>query len=130
MHNANLYTKLIVDMFGKMLGRIYAAVLSACASEAEHQTRKTALNVAAHMGVGQFVNVFKECKYFAVVLKKAYHRLVKPRQFFVRLVTAGVVRAAKRNYIRGQPAAPCCHTSRMWPGRQKDGLHTLCCRLS
>ena len=105
MDDAHLDTKLFIYMFGQMLRRIYAAVLSASASETEHKACKSALDVTAYVGVGQLVNAVKERKYFAVVLKKAYYRLVKACQLLVRLVAPGVVRAAAIEHIATPVAA-------------------------
>lgn len=83
--------KLVVNMFGEMLGRIDTAVLSSSASEAEHEMSKATLYVSCHMLVGKGIYVGKEFKYLAIVLKKAYHRLVEAGEFLVRFISSWVV---------------------------------------
>ncbi len=65
-----------VKVFGKVLGAIYAAVLSASAAEGEHQVCKSAADIALHMVLSQWIDMAEEGEYLAVVFQKLYHRLV------------------------------------------------------
>ena len=99
MADVHLYSELLVQMFGKMLCRIHAAVLSARASEREHQVCETALHVAAHMSVGKFIDTFEERYYLAVVLKEAYDGLIESGEFLVGFVASGIVCGAAVEHI-------------------------------
>ena len=68
MLKSHLNAILLVEMFGKMLGRIDTAVASPRAAKGEHEVGKAAFHVALHVGIGQLVDGVKECEYFAVVL--------------------------------------------------------------
>ena len=48
-----LDAKLAMEVLGKVLGRIHAAVLAARTAETKHQMCESALNIAGHMLVGQ-----------------------------------------------------------------------------
>ena len=52
MANMHFYAKLLVDMLRKMLGRIYTAMLTARATETEHQRGKTSLDITVHVMIG------------------------------------------------------------------------------
>lgn len=65
---SHLNAILLVEMFGKMLGRINTAVAPTCAAKGEHEVGKSAFHVALHVGIGQLVDGVKERKNFAVVL--------------------------------------------------------------
>ena len=99
MVNAHLNAKLLVDVLGQMLGAVHAAMLSACTSKTEHQTGKTTLYVASHMGVGQFIDAVQESQYLAIVFQKSDNGLVQSRQFLVWLVAARIVRRATVEHI-------------------------------
>ena len=60
MTDVYLNAELAVDVLGQVLGGIDGAVLAACAAEAEHQAGEAALNVTAHVGIGQTVNGVEE----------------------------------------------------------------------
>ena len=57
------------------------------------------------MIIGQFIHRVEECQYLAIILKKSYHRLVQTCQLFIRLVSAGVMRAAAVKHISTTVAA-------------------------
>lgn len=88
-----------VDVFGQMLRRVYAAVLAAGASEGEHQAGEAALDVAAHVGIGQLVDAVEEGEYLPVVLEEADDGLVEAGQLLVRLVPSGVVGGAAVEHV-------------------------------
>lgn len=91
MADIHLYTELLVDVFGEMLGRINAAVLAACASEGEHQVGESAVDISLYVCVGKLVYAVEEGEYLSVVLKEADDRLVQSGELLVRLVTSGIV---------------------------------------
>ena len=91
MTNMHFYTKLLVNMFGKMLGGIYTAMLPAGASETEHQRGKATLHVAVYMMVGKCIDMFQELQYLTIILQKSDNRLIQTRQLFIRLVSARVM---------------------------------------
>ena len=99
MAHMHFDAEFLVYMLCKVLCRIDAAMLSACASEAEHQVGESARDVALHVGVGKLVDAFKEGEYLAVVLKESYYRFVETRELLVRLIASGVVGGAAVEHI-------------------------------
>ncbi len=91
MTNMHFYTKLLVNMFGKMLGGIYTAMLTAGTSETEHQRGKATLHVAGYMMVGKCIDMLQELQYLTIILQESDNRLIQTRQFFIRLVSARVM---------------------------------------
>ena len=91
MTNLHFYTKLPVNMFGKMLRRIYTAMLTACTSETEHQRGETTLHVAVYMMVGKCINMIQELQYLTIILQESDNRLIQTRQLLIRLVSARVM---------------------------------------
>ena len=83
-----------MDMLGQVLRRIDTAMLTARAPEREHQAGKPSLDIACHMGIGQPIHAVEEGEYLTVVLQKTYHGLVETSEFFVGLITPGIVRTA------------------------------------
>lgn len=92
-------------MLGQVFCAIYAAVLSARASEAEHQVFESAFDVACEMGVGQEINMFQEGDYLTVVFEKAYYGFVKTGQRLVFFVSSGIVRCPAVEYVAASVAA-------------------------
>ncbi len=68
MTDAHLDTEFIVDMLSQMLGTIDRTVLTTRTAKAEHQRREATLDVAAHMGIGQFIDTVEKGQYLAIVL--------------------------------------------------------------
>ena len=123
----HLYAKLVVDMLGQVLRAVDTAVLASCAAEAEHQAGEAALDVAAHVMVGQFIDAIEELQYLAIVFQKADDRRIQSRELLVGLITAWVVRAADRKSCTPvPPMAPCRHTWNRWRGRLAGGLDRYC----
>ena len=91
MTNLHFYTKLLMNMFGKMLGRIYTAMLTAGTSETEHQRGETTLHIAVYMMVGKCIDMLQELQYLTIILQESDNRLIQTRQFFIRLVSARVM---------------------------------------
>ena len=121
MDDADLYSKPLVNVLSKMLGRIDAAMLAARAAEAKHQMRETALHIACHMMVGQSVNRVQKAKDLTVVLKKTDNGLVKCGKFFVRLISPRVVCAAAVEDIASAVSRFVSrHIARRWPARRVD----------
>ena len=94
MGDFDLDTEFLVYVLSEVLCAIDAAVLSACAAEAEHERGEPSLNVAADVCVGKPIDTVEEGEYLAVVLKESDHRLVESRKFLVWLIASGVVGAA------------------------------------
>lgn len=91
MTNMHFYTKLPVNMFGKMLRRIYTAMLTACTSETEHQRGETTLHVAVYMMVGKCIDMIQELQYLTIILQESDNRLIQTRQLLIRLVSTRVM---------------------------------------
>ena len=105
MRNPNLYPELLVDMLRKVLGAIYGAVLTACASEGEHKTGEASLDISRYMGIGKLIYRVEEGEDFSVVLKETDYRLIQSREFLVRLVSSRVVGASAIEHIATAIAA-------------------------
>ena len=88
-----------------MLSRIDAAMLTARASESEHQVGEAALEITLHMMICQPIDALQEGEYLPVFLKETDYRLVQTRQLLVCLVTAGVVSASAVEDISSAVAA-------------------------
>ena len=89
--DAHLDAKFLVDMLCQVLGGIDAAMLTAGATETEHQRGETTLDITAHMGISQLIHGVEERQDLAIILQETDHRLVKSRQLLIRLITTGVV---------------------------------------
>ena len=103
----NLY--LDVELLGKMLGQVLcavkAAVLAACAAEANLQMCKLALYEPLNMNIYKTVNVVKEEEDFSVVLKEFDHLFVHAVELTIVLVLAGVVNGTTVKDITAAVAA-------------------------
>ena len=97
--DAHLNAELLVDMLGQMLRAIYRTVLTARTAKREHQRRKATLDIAAHVGVGQFIDAVQERQYLSVVLQESDDRLVQSRQLLIRLITARIVRRTAVEHV-------------------------------
>ena len=95
----HLYAKLVVDMLGQVLRAVDTAMLAARATKAEHQAGEAALDVAAHVMVGQLVDAVEELEYLAIVFQEADDGCVQSRELLVGLITTGVVGAAAIKHI-------------------------------
>ena len=83
-----------VNVLGQVLCAVDAAMLAACASEAEHKAGEASLHIAVDMCIGQLVDALQEGEDFTIVFKEADDRLVESRQLFIGFVTTGVVCAS------------------------------------
>lgn len=99
MRQLHLHAIFLVQVMGQVLGTVHRTVLSASASEGEHEVGESAFEVTLHMGIGQLVDAVEECKYFSIVFQEVDHRLVEPCKFLVRLVAAGIVCAAAIEHV-------------------------------
>ena len=88
-----------------MLGRVNAAVLPARAAEGEHKVGEAALQIAAHVGICEAIHAVEKYENFPVVFKELDYCLVAAREFLVRLVSPGVVRAAAVEHVAAAVAA-------------------------
>ena len=105
MVHMHLHAKLLMDVLGQVLRTIDAAMLATRASEAEHQTGETALDVAQNVGIGQLIHALEEGEYLSVILQKADDGFVQSGLVLVRLVSAGVVSASAVEHIAAAIAA-------------------------
>ena len=105
MHQSDVNAVFLVQMFGKMLSRIDAAMLATRASEGKHQVGEAALEITLHMMICQPIDALQEGEYLPVFLKETYYRLIQTRQLLVCLVTAGVVSASTVEDISSAVAA-------------------------
>ena len=105
MTNAHLDTELLVDVLCQMLGGINGAMLTTRTTESEHQRGEAALDISAHMGIGQLIDRIEEGENLAIVLEESDHGLVETRQFLVGLITAGVVGRTAVKHIAATIAA-------------------------
>ena len=99
VHELHLDVEFLVDMLCHVLRAVDRTVLSAGASEANHQIRESALLVAFHRGVDKGIGVVEKLEYLAVVLKKLYHLVVEARKRLVALILAGVVDGAAVKHV-------------------------------
>ena len=99
MAHMHFDAEFLVYMLRKVLCRVDAAMLSAGASEAEHQVGESARDVALHVGICKLVDAIEEGEYLAVVLKESYYRFVETRELLVRLIASGVVGGAAVEHI-------------------------------
>ena len=105
MHQSDVNAVFLVQMFGKMLSRIDAAMLATRASESEHQVGEAALEITLHMMICQPIDALQEREYLPVFLKETYYRLIQTRQLLVCLITAWVVSASAVEDISSAVAA-------------------------
>ena len=93
------YTELVVDVLGKMLSTIDAAVLTTRTTETEHQGGEPTLNITTHMGIGQFINAVEESKYLTVVLEETDDGFVKSGELLIGLIASRIVGATAVEHI-------------------------------
>ena len=91
MAHSHLYSVFPVQVFGKVLSAINAAMLATGAAERKHQIGETAFDVALAMRIGKTVYGIEESEDFTIVFKESDYRLVHSRQLFVRLIASGIV---------------------------------------
>ena len=68
MTDSHLNTKFLMNMLGKMLGRINTTMLPTSTAEAEHQRGEASLNISVDMMVGKTINTIEESQYLAIIL--------------------------------------------------------------
>ena len=90
--DTHLDAELLVDMLCQMLGGIDATMLATGTAKAEHERCEAALDITAHMSIGQFIHAVEERQYLTIVLEEADDGFVETGQLLVRLVTARVMR--------------------------------------
>ena len=78
-------------MLCQMLGAVDAAVLTTRTAKAEHEVGEATLDIAAHMGIGQFIDRVEEGQYLTVVLQETDNGFLKAGQLLVRLITTRVM---------------------------------------
>ena len=105
MAEPNFDTEFLVDVLGEMLRRIDGTMLTARATEREHQRSKTTLQIPLHVGIGEFVNAVEEGRDFAVIFEEANHGFVESGELFVGLVTPRIMRRAAVEDIAAAVAA-------------------------
>ena len=99
MDYPHLHSEFLMDMLGEMLCGINTAMLTTGATKAEHQRSESSLDIATHMGIGQFIHRVEEGEYLSVVLKESDYRFVETGEFLVWLISPGVVRTSAVEYI-------------------------------
>ena len=99
MHQFDFHTKFLIQVLCQMLGRINRTMLSAGATEGEHQVGEAAVDVSLHVCVSELVYAVEEGEYLAVVLEESYHGLVESCEFLVRLIASGVVRRTAVEHV-------------------------------
>ena len=70
MHQVHLHAEFLVQVLGKMLCRIYGAVLTACTAETYGQAGETAFHISFYGCIHQGVYVLEEDGNFSVLFKK------------------------------------------------------------
>ena len=105
MADAHLDAELLVDMLRQMRGGIDGAMLTTRTAEGEHQRGKATLDVAAHMGIGEFIDRIEEGEDLTVILQESDYWLIKTCQFLVRLIAPWVVSRAAVEHIATTVAA-------------------------
>ena len=81
-------------MLGQMLRAVNTAVLPSSASKGEHETGKSALDIATDMGIGQLIDAVQKGKNLAIVFQEADNGLVQTGKLLVSIVTTRVVSTA------------------------------------
>ena len=84
----------LLQTLRQMFGAIHGTVLPAGTAECDLQMLETALYKTLYMVIYQFVNRLEKSQYLAVGFQKIYYRLIQPRERFVFVVLAGVMRGA------------------------------------
>ena len=105
MAHSHLYAVFPVQVFGKMLSAINAAMLATGAAERKHQIGETALYVTLGMLVCQLIHAFEESQNLTIVFQETYHRLIQSCQFLVWLIPSRIVGAAAIKHITAAIAA-------------------------
>lgn len=122
MLQLDFYAELLVEVLGKMLGRVDGAVLASRAAEAEHEVGEATFDVSGAMSVGQTIDAIEEGKDFAVVLKEFDDGSVKACEFLVRLVAPGIVRRAAVKDVASAIAA-CVGRDAFLVAKAEDAHH-------
>ena len=65
-----------VEMLGEMLCAVDRPMLTAGASEREHQVGEPALKITLHMMIGKLINGFEKFKNLAIVFEEPYYGFV------------------------------------------------------
>lgn len=99
MTDVHLYSELLVQMFREVLRRVDTAMLSAGATEGEHEVGEATVDVTLHVSIGEFVDAIEEGEYLTVVLEEAYHGLVESGELLVRFIASGVVRRTTVEHV-------------------------------
>ena len=71
--------KLLLQVLRKAVGGEYAAMLSACASKADHQAFKISLQIIVHADVHQAVYVLKEDGHLGLIHQEFLYFLISAR---------------------------------------------------
>ena len=98
MHQVHLHAEFLVQVLGKMLCRIYGAVLTACTAETYGQAGETAFHIPFYGCIHQGVYVLEEDGDFSVLFKKTDNGFVEAGEGLVTFVFTGVVHGATVEY--------------------------------
>ena len=94
VRNDNLYTELVGNVTGNMLGAVYGTVLAAGAATTDLNVREAALHIRIDHIVDHRICIFKEFGNIALCFQEFDYRLVHTCQFLIRFITAGIVYGA------------------------------------
>lgn len=90
MYQVHLYAELLVEVFGKVLGRIYGAMLAACTAETYGQVGKSPFHIR-FTDASTSIYVFEEYGDFPILFKEADNGFVETGERLVTFVFARVV---------------------------------------
>ena len=91
-------TVFLMQMFGHMLCRIDRTMLSACASEADHQMRKATFQITFYRSIHQCLHMLQESRNFTVLFQKTDNRFIPSRQCLVCIIAAGIMDSPSIEY--------------------------------
>ena len=81
----------LAEMLRQMLGRIDRTVLSACATEADHEMAEATSQITLDSLVNQGIDVRKEYGHLVRSVEEVYDGSIATREGFVRLIASRVV---------------------------------------
>ena len=89
----NAHVVFLFEMMRQMLSTIDRTVLAACAAERHLQVREIAFEKSLYVMIHEGIYMRQERQYFAIVLQKVNHWLIKACHGLELFVLSGVMRA-------------------------------------
>ena len=82
----------LVQMFCQMLGAIDRTMLTAGATEREHQVCEPTLQITLHMGICQTIDRVEERQDFPIIFQELDDGSIQARKLLIGLITSGIMR--------------------------------------